>query len=710
MSARFDANVEVWVNDILSKPKNIAGEVELLEQAKAAFNLFVQADVDGSESLSFEELKSLCDIAGLPMEDDEEEALAKIDRDDSGCLDVEEWVKWWIGRISTLPNPMKQQEAIARNTFRKFDVDGSGFLDSLELGRLTAQLGADFTEEELEEALAEIDADGSGAIEVTEFVSWWTNRAAANRSNTSLISLKMRKLALRAAQVFSTDIFAAAWNGDLDLVKAFLLGESRLANASDSTEYGEGWTALHYACYQGHVAVVQALLGARADANRTNDLGFSALFYAAQRGHIDICALLMDAGADPSITGVYQPIGVLESDGPPPLTGSAVGLSATLPSAGQKLPDEIFMCPVEHTIDFPELRQIFKSSSKCAVPQVPDYDKVTASVSLNNGDLTFEIQQPQKSISHLPVKQWEAKVRMDMQMDTDLVSAEVYADLVAAGLTLTLSRLPAVHPKQLQSYTIQLDRIWIKKLHFLCTLHKMKRLQLLEASLAGLQGIWSELSSIYNTVDPAFRAGINLIDFVYMLINKSPDRKNTKDLRHGLRAALDVVAANNNSSVDTAAAPPPENEATKGSAVRKAPKKGSTESKEQEPTAPIDLSDPVAKMNAAMKGLHERKLAADLARLAAEKQSPEIEEQRKKRAADAGSVANAAGAGPAGDSEPEGAELTVKWVLRHDNDAQQTGFPTVSLSLSAVNSWGAGDFSSSIPVTIVTGKSGKPVK
>lgn len=707
MSARFDANVEGWVSDILSKSKNIAGEVELFEQAKAAFNLFVQADVDGSESLSFEELKSLCDIAGLPMEDDEEEALSKIDRDDSGCLDVEEWVKWWLERISTLPNPMKQQEAIARNTFKKFDADGSGFLDCLELGRLTSQLGADFTEEELEEALAEIDADGSGSIEVTEFISWWTNRAAANRSNTSLISLKMRKLARRAAQVFSTDIFAAAWNGDLDLVKAFLLGESRLSNASDSTEYGEGWTALHYACYQGHVAVVQALLGARADVNRTNDLGFSALFYAAQRGQIDICALLVDAGADPSVTGVYQPIGLLESDGPPPLTaGSAAGTSATLPSAGQKLPDEIFMCPVEHIIDFPELRPIFKNSSKCAVPQVPDYDKVIASVSLSNGEMTFEIQQPQKSISHLPVKQWEAKVRMDMQMDTDLVSAEVYADLVAAGLSLTLSRLPAVHPKQLQSYTIQLDRMWVKKLHFLCVLHKMKRLQLLEASLAGLQGIWGELSSIYNTVDPAFRAGINLIDFVYMLINKSPDRKNTKELRHGLRAALEVVVATNG-SVDAVA--PAENEAAKGTALRKAPKKGSTESKGQEPAAPIDLSDPVAKMNAAMKGLHERKLAADLARLA-EKQSPEVEEQRKKRAADAGSAANAAGAGPAAASEPgEGAELAVKWVLREE-DAQQTGFPTVSLSLSAINSWGAGDFSSSIPVTIVLGKSGKPLK
>lgn len=672
MLEKFSDKVDVWVTDVLAKPNNIATELELREQSNVALQLFKDADVDSSGCLSFEELKLLCDTAGLPMEDDEEEALLKMDRDDSGSLDVEEWVKWWLGRISTLPNPIKQQEAIARNTFQKFDSDHSGSLDAAELGRLISALGANFNEEELEEALAEVDADNSGIIDVVEFIAWWTNRAASNRNNTTLISLKMRKLALKAAQVFSTDIFAAAWSGDAELVKAFLVGEPRLAQASDTTEHGEGWTALHYACYQGHSAVVQALLAARPEINRTNDFGFSALFYAAQRGHIAICSLLIESGADPSVTGVYQPMGLLESDGPPPVQASTTASPSFMEI---KQPDEIFMCPVAHMTDYSELRAIFKSSAKCVVPQAPDYAAVVATVNLAAGAICFEVKQPQKSISHLPVKEWELKVRMDMQMDTELVPAEFYADLVGDGLSLVL-RVPAVHPKQTQSYSAPLGRVWAKKLHFLCALHKMKRLHLLEASVAGLHAIWNELCPIYNSIDVKYRAGISLIDYVYILINKCPDKKSTKELRHGLRASLEQVTINNSSDTASAVAN-----------KRGAP---AAESKDPEPRAPVDLSDPVAKVSAAIKELQVRSAAAAQVLVAQEK-----EEELKNK----GSAARVGAAAPSAPPPADSTNLAAKWVMQEDN---RTGFPTVTMSLSAVNDWGAGDFSSSIFAAIQT--------
>ena len=65
----------------------------------------------------------------------------KIDADDSGEIGMEEWISWWLKRVSCLPNPLKQQEAIAKNTFRKFDTDNSGCLDSSELEELITSLG-----------------------------------------------------------------------------------------------------------------------------------------------------------------------------------------------------------------------------------------------------------------------------------------------------------------------------------------------------------------------------------------------------------------------------------------------------------------------------------------------------------------------------------------------------------------------------------------
>ena len=65
----------------------------------------------------------------------------KIDADDSGQISVEEWITWWLRRVSCLPNPLKQQEAIAKNTFKKFDTDDSGSLDTSELHSLIESLG-----------------------------------------------------------------------------------------------------------------------------------------------------------------------------------------------------------------------------------------------------------------------------------------------------------------------------------------------------------------------------------------------------------------------------------------------------------------------------------------------------------------------------------------------------------------------------------------
>ena len=153
----FEENKEQWISSLLENPRNLATEQELVEQAKVALKLFQEWDVDGGKTLSVGELKGLCDHMGLPVKFEEEADLFAIDKDGNGNVDIEEFTKWWLKRVSELPNPRKQQEVIAENTFRKFDTNGGGSLDTEETKQLMAALGADFTDSEMNEAMKELD-------------------------------------------------------------------------------------------------------------------------------------------------------------------------------------------------------------------------------------------------------------------------------------------------------------------------------------------------------------------------------------------------------------------------------------------------------------------------------------------------------------------------------------------------------------------------
>lgn len=60
--------------------------------------------------------------------------------------------------------------------FAQFDADHSGFMESCELGNLTAALGASMSIHELESAMFILDKNGDGKISLVEFKKWWCNR------------------------------------------------------------------------------------------------------------------------------------------------------------------------------------------------------------------------------------------------------------------------------------------------------------------------------------------------------------------------------------------------------------------------------------------------------------------------------------------------------------------------------------------------------
>lgn len=72
---------------------------------------------------------------------------------------------------------------------------------------------------------------------------------------------------------------------------------SNLAGISGLDEQhrdNSGWTPLHYAAFEGHVDVCEALLEAGAKLDETDNDGKGALMLAAQEGHTSLVERLLE--------------------------------------------------------------------------------------------------------------------------------------------------------------------------------------------------------------------------------------------------------------------------------------------------------------------------------------------------------------------------------------------------------------------------------
>merc|ERR1711994_1238668 len=63
------------------------------------------------------------------------------------------------------------QIAEFREAFLLFDKDGDGTITTIELGTVMRSLGQNPTEEELQEMINEVDEDGGGSVDFTEFLT-----------------------------------------------------------------------------------------------------------------------------------------------------------------------------------------------------------------------------------------------------------------------------------------------------------------------------------------------------------------------------------------------------------------------------------------------------------------------------------------------------------------------------------------------------------
>lgn len=79
--------------------------------------------------------------------------------------------------------PLLDSDAIVQDMFKEMDSDNSKLLDRGEVQRLASLIGVVLDEEELSSAMAEMDKDGSGEVDFSEFYDWW----CSDKSKTSIL-------------------------------------------------------------------------------------------------------------------------------------------------------------------------------------------------------------------------------------------------------------------------------------------------------------------------------------------------------------------------------------------------------------------------------------------------------------------------------------------------------------------------------------------
>lgn len=80
----------------------------------------------------------------------------------------------------------EEQVAEFKEAFGLFDKDGDGSITSVELGTVMRSLGQNPTEEELQDMINEVDADGNGTIDFEEFLTMMAKKMTLTDSEEEI--------------------------------------------------------------------------------------------------------------------------------------------------------------------------------------------------------------------------------------------------------------------------------------------------------------------------------------------------------------------------------------------------------------------------------------------------------------------------------------------------------------------------------------------
>jgi len=104
---------------------------------------------------------------GLPSEPAEIHAMIeKLDANQNGAIDFPEFLEM----MAEMRDGPGEGEREMVEAFVEFDKDGNGFISREELQGVLAKFGERHSDAEVEAMIAEIDVDGDGLVNYSEFV------------------------------------------------------------------------------------------------------------------------------------------------------------------------------------------------------------------------------------------------------------------------------------------------------------------------------------------------------------------------------------------------------------------------------------------------------------------------------------------------------------------------------------------------------------
>lgn len=138
-------------------------------------NLFFQ---DGNGSISSKELGvAMRSLGQNPTEQELLDMVNEVDIDGSGTIDFAEFcqmmkrmnkVRYKNEKLNNISNIQENDSEMIREAFRVFDRDGNGYITAEEFRYFMTHMGEQFSDEEVDEIINEVDIDGDGQVYKTQ--------------------------------------------------------------------------------------------------------------------------------------------------------------------------------------------------------------------------------------------------------------------------------------------------------------------------------------------------------------------------------------------------------------------------------------------------------------------------------------------------------------------------------------------------------------
>lgn len=130
---------------------------------KATFNTF---DIDKKGYIETEMIGTILDLLGTQLIDDELEAIIdEIDEDGNGEVSFEEFANMAARFLVEEDEDTEAIQSELKGAFRLYDKHGNGFITTDVLREILRELDDKLSEDDLENMIDEIDADGSGTVD-----------------------------------------------------------------------------------------------------------------------------------------------------------------------------------------------------------------------------------------------------------------------------------------------------------------------------------------------------------------------------------------------------------------------------------------------------------------------------------------------------------------------------------------------------------------